>query len=662
VLPSTRRAQATTQLDRSFMATFSLRPSASGITSVTPRFRSFLILALVLMFLHSATRVGLLVFNGDTSILEPIKLASVFFLGIVYDFSVVLWFLVPLALVHWLTPDSHRGNRVLLLLSSVIALATLLTQVFVSVSEYVFWNEFSSRFNFIAVDYLIYSREVLGNIRESYNLPLMLTGVVIAAIVLGYPALRAQFGLLKVAGTKFTKRGLAFLGLLVTASAATYFIDTDWKQSLVQPQLVQLAGNGPWEFFHAFRYNQINYAANYKTMPDDKAAAVLKKQWETRPGYRLTNSKEMPIEREVTPTGAQKPLHLVMVSIESFGAEFIESLGGTKGVAPNYEKLAKEGLAFTQLYATGTRTVRGLEALTLSVPPTPGHAIPMRPNNTNLFSLGSVFRSKGYESIYIYGGYSYFDNMKSFFGGNGYTVIDRTAIDKNDIHHENIWGVSDEDLFALSLREIDTKVAQNKKVFAHVMTTSNHRPYTYPNGRIDIPSGTGRLGAVKYTDFAIGKFVDEAKKKPWFKDTIFVFVADHTSIARGKTDLPLDKYHIPMAIYSPGNIKPAQIDQFASQIDVAPTLLGLLNISYTSQFFGKDVLKDGLANSHAHLGNYQTVGIVEAGRVVELKPKQFGKVYDTQTRAELDTPEAQDLLEKAVALYQIASARFASKR
>jgi phosphoglycerol transferase MdoB-like AlkP superfamily enzyme len=635
-----------------------------GVSSKNPRLRSLLVLGLVLLLIHSATRIGLLVFNGDTSILELTKLATVFGLGLVYDASVVLWFLVPLALVYWLVPDTHKGSRIVFFVGMLAALAVLLSQVFVSVSEFVFWNEFSSRFNFIAVDYLIYSREVLGNIRESYNLPLMLLGVLIAAVVLGYPALKAQLGLMKVSGTSFFKRGLAFGALVISAAAATYAIDTDWKQTLVQPQLVQLAGNGPWEFFHAFRYNQINYAANYKTMPDEKAAEILKKQWADRPGYKLTNSKDMPIERLVLPTGAYKPMNMVMVSIESFGAEYIESLSGpaAKGLTPNYEKLAKEGLMFTQLYATGTRTVRGLEALTLSVPPTPGHAIPMRPNNSGLFSIGSVFREKGYESIYIYGGYSYFDNMKSFFGGNGYTVIDRTAIDKSDIHHENIWGVCDEDLFALSLKEIDSRVAQGKKVFAHVMTTSNHRPYTYPADRIDIASGTSRFGAVKYTDYAIGKFVEEAKKKPWFKNTIFVFVADHTSIARGRSDLPLERYHIPMIVYSPGNIAPATIAQFSSQIDVAPTLLGLLNIGYTSQFFGKDILKDGPSNSHAHLGNYQTVGIVEQGRVVELKPKQFAKVYDTKTRAELNTPEAMDSLEKAVALYQTASARFASRK
>jgi phosphoglycerol transferase MdoB-like AlkP superfamily enzyme len=641
------------------MAVFPFKSASSGFT---PRLRSLAVLALVLLVLHSATRVGLLAFNGDTTILDPLKLLSVFFLGLIYDLSVVLWFLVPSALAHWLAPDTAKGNRSLYFISLFIVFATGLVQVFISVSEFVFWNEFSSRFNFIAVDYLIYSREVLGNIRESYNLPLMLIGVFFAAVVVGYPALRAQVGLLKVASTTFAKRGVAFFGLLLAACGATYFIDTDWKERLVQPQLVQLAANGPWEFFHAFRYNQINYAANYKTMPDDKAVDILKKQWKSRSGYQLTNSKEMPIEREVIPAGTQKPLNVVMVTIESFGAEFIESLGGNKGVTPNYERLAKEALAFTQLYATGTRTVRGLEALTLSVPPTPGHAIPMRPNNAGLFSIGSVFRSKGYESIYVYGGYSYFDNMNVFFGGNGYTVIDRSAIDKKDIQHENIWGVCDEDLFALSLREIDARIAQGKKVFAHVMTTSNHRPYTYPNDRIDIPSGSGRLGAVKYTDFAIGKFVDDAKKKPWFNDTIFVFVADHTSIARGNTDLPLDKYHIPMLIYSPSNIKPEVIDQFASQIDVAPTLLGLLNMGYTSQFFGKDILKDGPANSHAHLGNYQTVGLVEEGRVVELKPKRSGKVYDVVSGVELHTQDALDSLDKAAALYQIASARFAFKK
>ncbi len=159
------------------------------------------------------------------------------------------------------------------------------------------------------------------------------------------------------------------------------------------------------------------------------------------------------------------------------------------------------------MYATGLRTVRGLEALTLSIPPTPGHAVPMRANNKGFQTIGGVFRDQGYEALYVYGGYSRFDNMRDFFGGNGYTVIDRSAIDPKDISHETIWGVADEDLFRLAVREIDARAAAGTKVFTHVMTTTNHRPFTYPANRIDIASGTGRDGAVKYTDWAIGEFV-----------------------------------------------------------------------------------------------------------------------------------------------------------
>jgi phosphoglycerol transferase MdoB-like AlkP superfamily enzyme len=313
------------------------------------------------------------------------------------------------------------------------------------------------------------------------------------------------------------------------------------------------------------------------------------------------------------------------------------------------------------MYATGTRTVRGLEALTLSVPPTPGHAVPMRPHNSGLFTLGGVFKEQGYEALYLYGGYSYFDNMASFFGGNGYTVIDRTAIDKKDIHHENIWGVADEDLFDLALREIDGRVAGGKKVFAHVMTTSNHRPFTYPADRIDIPSGTGRDGAVKYTDFAIGQFVEKARQRPWFNDTLFVFVADHTSIARGRSDLPMERYHIPMVMYAPGKIAPARVDAMASQIDVAPTMLGWLNLSYVSEFFGRDVLRDGGPPSSLFMANYQTVGFVGEDMQVELRPKQSTRV--TGLDGGTPTPDhAREALEEGIAFYQAAAQRFSARR
>jgi len=459
----------------------------------------------------------------------------------------------------------------------------------------------------------------------------------------------------------FGRRTLHAALYVAAAAALTTAVSTGWKDRLGQPQLVQVAGNGVWEFFHAVRYNQIDYQRFYATLPPAQVNAILQRRFADPAHYRLMATPEMPIRREVLPDGPQREMNVVMVSIESLGAEFVGSLGGAPGLTPNLERLGREGLFFERMYATGTRTVRGLEALTLSVPPTPGHAVPMRPNNSGLFTIGGVFKDKGYEALYLYGGYSYFDNMASFFGGNGYTVIDRTAIDKKDIHHENIWGVADEDLFDLALREIDTRVAAGKKVFAHVMTTSNHRPFTYPTGRIDIPSGTSREGAVKYTDFAIGQFVEKARQRPWFENTLFVFVADHTSIARGRSDLPMERYHIPMVMYAPGKIAPRRIDALSSQIDVAPTMLGWLNVPYISEFFGRDVLRDGGPAPSLFMANYQTVGFVGEGMQVELRPKQGTRVtgVDGSTPS---TEHAQEALDEGIAFYQAAAQRFSSRR
>jgi phosphoglycerol transferase MdoB-like AlkP superfamily enzyme len=280
-----------------------------------------------------------------------------------------------------------------------------------------------------------------------------------------------------------------------------------------------------------------------------------------------------------------------------------------------------------------------------------------RKNNKGLQTLGEVLKEHGYDPLFLYGGYSYFDNMADFFGGNGYTVVDRSALARGEISHETVWGVCDEDLFKLVTREMDARTASGRRVFAHVMTTSNHRPFTYPDGRVDIPSGSGRDGAVKYTDWAIGKFIETAAMRPWFKDTLFVFVADHTSHGRGRTDLPPENYHIPLIFYSPGNVTPAEVDAIASQIDVAPTILAMLNVPYVSQFFGQDILTEGINHQRALMANYLTVGHMEGGVMVELSPKRRVRVLEVASGKELPAtdPANAHWVREAIAPYQVAS-------
>lgn len=626
---------------------------ASRLALATPLFLAFLAVS-------TLTRLGLVLFNADAALYEPLRLGPALLVGFGYDLAVALWWCLPLVLLGWAWP-ALRARRALGVAALLLSTALLGGLVFVSFSEFVFWNEFASRFNFIAVDYLVYTREVVGNIRESYALGPMFAGIGAASLVLAALLVRPLRSAAAPQAAGFGRRSLMALAYVAGAAAVTAGVSTGWKDHLGQPQLVQVAGNGVWEFFHALRFNQIDYQRFYATLPPQQVDAILQKRFAHSARYRLTPAPDMPIRREVLPAGPRRDLNVVMVSIESLGAEFIESLGGAKGLTPRLEQLGREGMFFTQLYATGTRTVRGLEALTLSVPPTPGHAVPMRPNNAGLFTLGGVLKEQGWDPLYIYGGYSYFDNMASFFGGNGYTVIDRRAIDKQDIHHENIWGVADEDLFDLALREIDTRAAAGTRVFAHVMTTSNHRPFTYPEGRIDIPSGSGRDGAVKYTDYAIGRFVDKARERPWFGKTVFVFVADHTSIARGRSDLPMERFHIPMVVWAPGLIEPMRVDALASQIDVAPTLLGLLDLRYVSEFFGRDVLHDADVPPSLFMANYQTVGFVGAGEQVELRPKRATRVIPLDGLEQGGARE-HEALEEGIAFYQAAAERFSARR
>ena len=615
------------------------------------RLRILWVLLLTFIAFNAAVRIGLALFNGETSPLMPWRLAPAMLIGLLFDLGAASFFLAPLGVLLLAWPNArHRSLRIVML---VLLLPLLGLLVFVGFSEFTFWNEFNSRFNFIAVDYLIYTNEMIGNIRESYNLPLLLGGV--GAVTLVLWALLVRGCRPWWSGELTARRRLiTAVILLALPPLAVFTLDARYKEFSSDAQANELAGNGYFDFWHAFWANEIDYDRFYKTLPRTKAIARLAGDIA---GQRVpVIVTQRPYVRDVVSAGVRKPLNVVMVSVESFSAEFMTAFGNQQNLTPYLDRLANEGMLFTRLYATGTRTVRGLEALTLSVPPTPGHSIVKRPDNANLYTIGEVFKDHGYESLYLYGGYGYFDNMNAFFSGNGYTVIDRTVLKPEQIHFENIWGVADEDLFSLALRELDSRHVASKPFFAHIMTTSNHRPFTYPAGRIDIPSKTGREGGVKYTDWAIGKFIEQARAKPWFDNTLFVIVADHTHKGRGRQELPLENYHIPMVIYAPKHVPPRRVDTIASQIDVAPTILGLLNISYRSRFFGQDILLDGPTHQRALMANYQTVGYYGSGRIVELKPNSRVRVVDAASGqpAPMDAL-SEHLIDAAISYYQLAS-------
>jgi phosphoglycerol transferase MdoB-like AlkP superfamily enzyme len=343
--------------------------------------------------------------------------------------------------------------------------------------------------------------------------------------------------------------------------------------------------------------------------------------------------------------------------MESMSAEFMETFGNNQGITPNLDRLGKEGMLFTRLYATGTRTVRGLEALSAALPPQPGASVVRWPNVSNLNTLGSTLAARGWTPHFIYGGYGMFDNMNSYFESQAYKVTDRKSFQEGLVQFENVWGVADEHLFDQVLINMDREASAGKHFFAHIMTTSNHRPFTYPDGRIDIPSPAKREGGVKYADYALGRFMEMAKQKPWFDNTIFLIVADHCASSAGKSKIPVYRYHIPAIIYAPKMVAPKQIDTLASQIDLAPTLLAMLGLEGDDHFVGRDILHTPPEEGRALLSTYQNLGYMKGNLMTVLQPKRKIETF----RISKDGKEAQlvatepKMVQEAIAYFQGAA-------
>lgn len=573
--------------------------------------------------------------------------------GLWFDGVTASFCLLPFVLYHMLLPASKHGGRGDRMTDGVFRFILSFILVFSAVAEHLFWTEFTTRFNFIAVDYLIYTQEVIGNIVESYPLHWIMLAIALVAAGIAWATLKLLPFCVETGVNRRRRFASAVAAMIVCTglyTAADVAEQAAFKDNAVAGEL---AANGIYNLFHAFWHNEISYERFYATESTaDVARNARRLLWEKESNF--VNPTGTDLTRVIKSGRPEKHKNVILVGMESLSADYMASFGNTQNLTPSLDRLAKEGLFFTQTFATGTRTVRGLEALTLSIPPTPGQSIIRRPGNDNLFSLGFVFRDRGYDTKFIYGGYGYFDNMNAFFAGNGFDIVDRNVMPKEQVQFANVWGICDEDMFTRSIAEADAAYAKGKPFFHLIMTTSNHRPYTYPEGRIDIPPHSGRLGGVKYADYSMGKLVEDAKKKPWFKDTVFVFVADHTAGAGGKAELDPRKYHIPMIFYAPSLIKPRRFENIASQIDMAPILLGMLDFSYYTKFYGEDLLHDGDEIPHAFISNYQKVALVKKGELTVLSPKRDATQFswpDIQPMAQSDTT----LIDDAIAYYQSAS-------
>jgi phosphoglycerol transferase MdoB-like AlkP superfamily enzyme len=619
------------------------------------RFGPLAVLALIFFSLSFITRVTLFIISWKNLELTLLRFLGIFFIGFLYDLVVWSFFAIPVALYCWLMKDSwyqQKWQRIPLFI--LFFLITLILVLNVG-GEIIFWDEFNVRYNFIAVDYLVYTNEVIGNIIESYNIPLIGTAVALATAAVLF-LVRKKLTRSQLVSMRFGKRTLFFFGFMLLPVAGYFLVNNRLKNSSSNNYVNELGGNGIYEFGSAFWNNELDYNKFYATRNDTAIFKILRTMLQA-PNATFGNDP-LSIDRQIKYDSPEHRWNVVLISVESFSGDYLKRFGNKENITPYLDSLIPHCLWFDRFYASGTRTVRGLEALSMAIPPTPGQSIVRRPDNDNMFTMGSILKSKGYDVHYIYGGNSFFDNMGDFFSNSSYTVLDESNIPDSLVHLTTAWGADDEASFDYTLQQCDKSFNSNKPFFNHIMTVSNHQPYIYPAGRIDIdPKHQSIQGAVKYTDYAINKFLIDARKKPWFNNTLFVIVSDHCSKSAGKTDLPVNRYHIPCIIYAPQLVKPAIESRLVSQIDLAPTILGLMKINYTSRFLGYDVYNMVPGNERAFISTYQDMGYIKDGKLVILSPQQKIKGYtpDFNSGVNVNVEISTGLVNEAIAWYQGAS-------
>lgn len=639
----------------------------TAFSKIAGEFRYRCLIGLALLFLIINLILRLALQTGFSKILPfTAEMFPHLLMGLLNDCAALVFVLLLPASFMLLPTDKFLQRQLAgKMYVSLITFCFSAIFIFTAFAEYFFWDEFSSRFNFIAVDYLIYTTEVIQNIVESY--PLFRLLLVVFFLAAGTTALLLRRSravspggvhpgdYLRHNGSAGGRLGL--LGGLYAAAALLFFAFNPF--TVEQNRFWnEYAKNGVYELFSAYLNNQLDYRAFYKTMDSREAFALLQSEI-TDANKIFIPAKGENLLRVVAAEGPEKRPNVILVIMESMGRNWLGEY------TPNLNALAGNGLSFSKMMSTGTRTVRGIEAIMLSVPPTPGNSIVRRPDNDRLFTLGTMFRDRGYDCDFIYGGIGYFDNMNAFFAGNGYAVTDKLDFAPQNKTFSNAWGQCDEDLYSESLRLADKSFRSGKPFHQVLLTASNHRPFTFPEGRVDIKQGS-RRSAVSYADYAIGRFMREAKEKPWFDNTVFVFVGDHPASIAGKTDVPADAYVVICIMYGPRFFRQKSAETLCSQIDLAPTLLASLGWEYSSQFFGTNVLLLPKEDGRAWISTYQLLGFRTNNRLVVLKPDGRAEASPVQPDApgslRGNDQDDETLVTRAVAFYQCAYDLFTNKR
>lgn len=530
--------------------------------------------------------------------------------------------------------------------------------VFMEVSTPSFIIEYDLLPNYLFAEYLIYPREVFSMLWSSHRAELVFSGIVsIVTLYIGW-RIFGRYSSAKTPQPHWYERPLGAIALLLLVLLAARStlqhraINPSYTAFSKDPLVNSLTLNSAYSMLYSVysMKNEVSTAEIYPALSDKEVVSEIRNAMDI-PEKQFISESLPSLHRQYPSRYLPKKKNLVIILEESLGARYVGTLGGMP-LTPEFDKLAKQGWLFEQLYSTGTRSVRGIEAVISGFVPTPARSVIKLPKaQQNFFTIAQLLRDKGYDTSFIYGGEGHFDNMASFFLGNGFNRV----IDERDYKapvFSSTWGVSDEDLFNKAHNTFKKMQKQDKPFFSLVFTSSNHDPFEYPQGRIKLheqPAHTVH-NAIKYADYALGKFISTAKDSSYWKDTLFLIVADHDARVSGSELVPIDNFHIPGLILGEG-ITPKRDKRIASQIDMAPTLLSLMGLETEHPMIGADLSTlPANHNGRAIMQFDRNQAYMRGDRVVILQPEKEPAQFHYDGIGKLSKDELdEDLAREAIA-------------
>lgn len=582
--------------------------------------------------------------------------------GVRVDFATLCWLFILPALLSALLPLKGKignGWKWILRLWMVAGLWIL---VYMELATAPFIQEYDLRPNRLFIEYLIYPKEVMSMLWTGYKLELFIGAAGTAiTLILGWKWSKKLTDSAQQIHWKWRPLLAILVVLIGVAGARSSLGHRPLNPAMVafssDPLLNDLTLNSSYSLLFAVNNMKSEKSAEqfYGKMDSQKMLEIVRESSKKSD----FNPELLPTMNHNSATYKGKPKNLVILLQESLGTQFVGSLGGLP-LTPNLDKLTEEGWLFTQMYATGTRSVRGIEAVTTGFPPSPSRSVvKLSKSQTGFFTIADLLKDQGYHTQFIYGGEANFDNMKTFFFGNGFEQI----VEEKDYRNPGFvgsWGVSDEDLYNKADEEFERLSKDDKPFFSLVFTSSNHSPYEYPQGKIEQydENYMTRNNAVKYSDYALGTFFEKAKKSGYWDDTIFIVIADHDARVSGANLVPVKHFHIPALIIGKG-IEPRKDDRISNNIDMPPTLLSLIGVDAKSPMIGRDLTKPLAREDERAMMQYdKNFGYLTRDNLVVFSPGEkvttLSYDFENKTMQPLDVEEA--IVERAK-----ANALFASK-